>query len=182
MADRVSSAIVTIAYIGLGSNLGNSLQILQDGWKELGDRPGISLVRLSSPYRTEPVGMDSFNWFINAAGSLSTTLAPKELLNTLLDIEAHFGRKRDHGTEGCLDRILDFDLLMYGRQVQKEEGLELPHPHMHNRLFVLGPLCEIAPDVKHPGLMQTIQELYAGRKNDANAPAVEKINWREQGG
>ena len=168
---------MTVAYIGLGSNLGDSLQVLQDGWKMLGRSPGITLEHFSSPYRTEPVGMVSSNWFVNAVGSLHTTLGPHELLGTLLQVEERFGRKRDRSKQGYRDRILDLDLLMYGSRILSEQGLELPHPQMQDRLFVLQPMSEIAPEACHPVLKETVRQLLKSLVSGSGASAVEKISW-----
>jgi 2-amino-4-hydroxy-6-hydroxymethyldihydropteridine diphosphokinase len=170
--------VVKTAYIGLGSNLGDSLHILQEAWQALGELPGISLERLSSPYRTEPVGMDSQHWFINAAGSLTTTLEPMELLQVLLAVETDFGRTRDLSATAYRDRILDFDLLLYENLIVDDRNLILPHPEMQRRLFVLYPLCEIAADYMHPRLRCTIHDLLIGElKNEQEHPVVVKVFW-----
>ena len=143
----------------------------------LGRSSGITLEYFSSPYRTEPVGMASSNWFVNAVGSLHTTLDPHELLGTLLQVEARFGRKRDRSKQGYHDRILDLDLLMYGSRILSEQGLELPHPQMHDRLFVLQPMSEIAPEACHPVFKETVRQLLESLVSGPGAPAVEKISW-----
>jgi 2-amino-4-hydroxy-6-hydroxymethyldihydropteridine diphosphokinase len=172
---------VKTAYIGLGSNLGDSLHILQEAWQALGEQPKIGLERLSSPYRTEPVGMDSQHWFINAAGSLTTTLAPMELLQLLLSVETDFGRTRDPSATAYRDRILDFDLLLYEDSIVDDRHLILPHPEMHRRLFVLYPLCEIAADYMHPRLQCTIHDLLIGElRHEQGHPRVEKLFWPKE--
>lgn len=167
------------AYIGLGSNLGDSLQILLDGWQSLGETSGIFLETISSPYRTEPVAMASPNWFINAAGSVRTTLSPADLLASLLQVEARFGRKRSISDRGYRDRSLDFDLLLYGMQIVSELGLEIPHPLMHTRLFVLAPLREIAGEVIHPVRGEPMGDLFDRLTSGPDHPAVEKMDWPE---
>ncbi|MGW8162013.1 MAG: 2-amino-4-hydroxy-6-hydroxymethyldihydropteridine diphosphokinase [Desulfobulbales bacterium] len=169
---------MTIAYIGLGSNLGDSLLVLQQAWLALGRQPGIQLHRLSSPYRTRPVGMVSTHWFINAAGSVLTTLHPEELLDILLDVEKQFGRIRDRTKKGYQDRELDFDLLMYGDCVQSSRRLVLPHSEMHKRLFVLWPMSEIARDVQHPVLKRSMYDLLCSMVNGTDDRAVQKITWQ----
>lgn len=167
------------AYIGLGSNLGDSLRVLQQAWTALGMRPGINPVLLSSPYRTEPVGMDSRRWFVNAAGSLSTTLTPGDLLRELLAVEREFGRTRNPALSGYRDRILDFDLLFYANVICNRRDLVLPHPEIEHRLFVLYPLCEIAPGYVHPSLRRTIRDLLRElAQKEEHAPVVARIAWQ----
>ncbi|MCL7486949.1 MAG: 2-amino-4-hydroxy-6-hydroxymethyldihydropteridine diphosphokinase [Desulfobulbaceae bacterium] len=165
------------AYIGIGSNLGDSLLIVQKAWAALGSMPGIRAGRLSHPYRTEPVDMVSDNWFINAAGELKTTLPPGDLLYSLHQVEAQFGRRRDSGGGGYRDRILDFDLLLYGREKVVKSDLHVPHPAMEKRLFVLLPLCEIAADVQHPVLGRSMAELLAVLQAEKENPVVEMLEW-----
>lgn len=134
------------AYIGLGSNLGDSKVILQDAWAALGDEEGVELDCLSSPYVTAPVDMTSQHWFTNAVGRVRTSLEPQELLQRLLSVETSFGRTRDRGSFGYQDRSLDLDLLYVGRIVLDSPELILPHPRIEERMFVLVPLAEIAVD------------------------------------
>lgn len=171
----------TVAHIGLGSNLGDSLRVLREAWHALGRRPRIRLLRLSSPYRTRPVGMASRNWFINAAGSLRTDLQADELLAVLLGIEERFGRRRDRPGRGYLDRELDLDLLLFGECVRSGPGLTIPHPEMHRRLFVLRPLCEIAPEIVHPLLHRAMQDLLLSAAEGAEEDAVRRISWPDGG-
>ena len=114
-------------YIGLGSNLGDSIQVVQESWARLGTVPGICLGKLSHPYLTEPVGMDSDNWFVNAAGQLRTSLEPKKLLHCMHLIEEQFGRVRDFAVDGYQDRVLDLDLLLYDQDVLQGD-VHVPHP------------------------------------------------------
>lgn len=135
------------AYIGLGSNLGDRREMLRRAvarLRELGQ-----LVAASSLYETEPVGFREQPWFLNAVVALDTMLAPRGLLQRLLQIERDAGRER---TFPNAPRTLDLDLLLYGRLVCEAEDLVLPHPRLHERTFVLIPLMEIAPDLVHPRL------------------------------
>jgi len=166
--------------IGLGSNLGESLLVLREAWRSLGRQKDIQLVALSSPYRSEPVDMKSSHWFINAAGCVVTSLQPRELLDLLLDIEKRFGRPRHDYQTGYQDRILDLDLLFYDNEIINEQGLIIPHPLAHSRLFVMAPLDEIIPDFKHPVYQQTIRELYYQLKQGPPQPEVKKITWRDE--
>ncbi|MDH3329728.1 MAG: 2-amino-4-hydroxy-6-hydroxymethyldihydropteridine diphosphokinase [Desulfobulbaceae bacterium] len=170
------------AYIGLGSNQGNSLHVLREAWKALGTKPGLHLERLSGPYRTEPVGMISQHWFINAAGSLTTTLEPMELLQTLLSVETEFGRVRATHATAYRDRILDLDLLLYENLIFNGSDLVLPHPEIQHRLFVLYPLSEIAPEHIHPRLQCTIHDLLIELEKKQDHPQVEKVSWLNERG
>ena len=165
------------AYIGLGSNMGESLQVLLDAWQELGRRPEIRLVCLSSPYRTEPVGMQSRQWFCNAAGSLRTSLNPEELLDHLMEIEQRLGRTRGGSGKRYQDRIIDLDLLLYDQLIISSPRLVLPHPEMAGRAFVLMPLQEIAGQVLHPVCNRTVDELLLALSGSGKEPVVEKISW-----
>lgn len=130
-----------LACIGLGSNLGPSLRLLQAAWRLLGRHPAIETLRLSSPYRTQPQGLDTDHWFINAAGLLRTSLTPEALLAHLHELENQHGRVRSpHATE-YQDRTLDLDLLLYGDLILRQSTLTLPHPRMLERRFVLAPLA-----------------------------------------
>lgn len=134
------------ACIGLGSNLGSSLNILLAAWSALQETPGVEAGRLSSPYRSRPIGMDSPHWFINAVGMIRTSLDPLALLHRFQVLEAQFGRRRDPLVPGYQDRTLDLDLLFYDDLHLNTAQLILPHPRMGQRRFVLDPLLEILDD------------------------------------
>ncbi|CAK8713993.1 MAG: 2-amino-4-hydroxy-6-hydroxymethyldihydropteridine diphosphokinase [Candidatus Electrothrix sp. AX5] len=167
------------ACIGLGSNLGQSRTLLKEAWQSLGQHPEVSLQALSSPYHTKPVGMESSHWFINAAGCLQTTLPPETLLDLLLETEQKFGRVRHPELEGYQDRTLDLDLLLFDSYVIQTDRLELPHPLMHERLFVLIPLAEIGTQLAHPLLQKTIAELLAEQeaKKQNGREGIEQASW-----
>jgi 2-amino-4-hydroxy-6-hydroxymethyldihydropteridine diphosphokinase len=144
-------------YIGLGSNLGNRQSYLDRALQALRELPGVTVSRLSSVHETEPVGgPPGQEKYLNAVAELHTDLEPHELLQALLTIEERLGRTRaeHHGP-----RTIDLDLLLYGDRIVDETDLTLPHLHMHERLFVLEPLCEIAPEVVHPVEKRTAREL-----------------------
>ena len=146
------------AYIGLGANLGDCRENLLQAWGKLGKVSGIKLLTISSPYRSEPVGMESENWFVNAVGSLETSLEPYELLREMFVVEKYFGRKRV--LSGIPeDRSLDLDLLYWGDRVSNDPKVTLPHPEIANRLFVLQPLVEIGPELCHPVTQKTSVEM-----------------------
>jgi 2-amino-4-hydroxy-6-hydroxymethyldihydropteridine diphosphokinase len=151
-----------IAFIGIGSNMGKPAEACRKAVDQVAHSAGIRLIRCSSLYRTEPVGNKEQDWFINAVAEIRTPLSPRQLLEALQGIERQMGR-----TEGPKwgPRIIDLDLLLYGREVHHETDLVIPHPELHRRAFVLVPLCEIASYMIHPafgvsmsGLMQRLKD------------------------
>ena len=140
-----------VAYVGLGANLGDAAATVDAAVHALEALPETSLLRRSARYRTPAWGRTDQPDFVNAVVALRTSLPPAALLQALLAIERRFGRDRDaeHGRWG--PRRLDLDLLLYGDERLHAPGLTLPHPHLHERAFVLVPLAEIAPDAVVPG-------------------------------
>jgi 2-amino-4-hydroxy-6-hydroxymethyldihydropteridine diphosphokinase len=141
-----SSAVT--AYVGLGSNLDQPQRQLLQACTALAELPRTRLVRRSSFYRTAPVGKTDQPDFINAVAELVTELAPGTLLQALLHIEAQQGRVRSVPNAA---RTLDLDLLLFGEQVVHEPGLDVPHPRLHERAFVLVPLAELNSNLNIPG-------------------------------
>lgn len=138
------------AFIGLGSNLGDSRRIVAAAVQRIAALPQTRLLRTSSHYLTPPWGVLEQPPFINAVVEISTTVGPPELLAHLLAIEREAGRVRDGSRWG--PRPLDLDVLLYGEHLVSQAGLQIPHPHMAERAFVLLPLAEIAPSRAIPGL------------------------------
>jgi 2-amino-4-hydroxy-6-hydroxymethyldihydropteridine diphosphokinase len=141
----VSSAIV--AYIGLGANIGDPKETITAALKALGDIEKTELLAQSTLIITKPWQADGPD-FVNAVAKIKTELPPEALLQALLNIEHHFGRERPFKNA---PRTLDLDLLLYDDVVHHSSTLELPHPRMHERAFVLVPLIELAPDITIPG-------------------------------
>jgi len=141
---------VTRAYIALGSNLGDREATIRGALDALADEPAIEVVAVSSLVDTEPVGIVDQPRFLNGAAALETELSAQDLLALLLDVERRFGRRRE-GVPAQGPRTLDLDLLLYGDEEIDEPGLRVPHPRLHERAFVLGPLAEVAPGLEVPG-------------------------------
>ena len=137
------------AYVGLGSNLGEREATLWKALEGLGATEGIEVLAVSSFRETDPVGVVDQPRFVNAAAALETSLRPRELLERLLDVERSLGRDRAV-EERWGPRTLDLDLLLYGGESIDEPGLEVPHPRLAERAFVLEPLLELDPDLRLP--------------------------------
>ncbi len=137
-----------LAFVALGANLADPAHQIRAALESLSRLPDSRLLRASSLYRTAPVGVAGQPDFINAVALVETTLTPHELLAALFAIEAEFGRRRDYRNA---PRTLDLDLLLYDELVLDGTELQLPHPRMHLRAFVLAPLLEIAPACVIPG-------------------------------
>ncbi|MDX5446641.1 MAG: 2-amino-4-hydroxy-6-hydroxymethyldihydropteridine diphosphokinase [Zoogloeaceae bacterium] len=136
------------AFIAFGANLGDPAASFEHACAALAALPATTVERRSSLYRSAPVGVEGQPDYVNGVIELRTRVAAQTLLAHLLDIEHEAGRRRDGH---CAPRTLDLDLLLYDDQVIHVPGLEVPHPRMHQRAFVLLPLAEIAPDAQIPG-------------------------------
>lgn len=145
-------------YLGLGSNLGDKKRNITMAAGLLAERVG-EILALSNLYETQPWGFDSPNTFLNAALTIETSLDPFELLDATQAIELEMGRK-EKTTDSYKDRLIDIDILMHDDVILDTKELTLPHPFMHKRNFVIGPLAEIAASLIHPVLKKTIGELY----------------------
>lgn len=147
-------SVPDIAYLSLGSNVGDRESHLRDAIARL--QAYGTLVAISSVYETEPVEVTRQAWFLNCAIALKTEKTPEQLMAAALNIEREMGR---HRTQKKGPRTIDIDILLFGETVLNSAGLTIPHPAMHQRRFVLEPLAEIAPEVRHPVLERTIREL-----------------------
>lgn len=155
---------MAIAYLSLGANIGNKRQQLIKAAALLAERVGDVLV-LSQLYETEPWGFKSVNTFLNGALKLETTFSAEDLRKETEAIEIEIGRKSKTSKEGYQDRLIDIDILLYDDCIMETSDLVIPHPHMHKRNFVLKPMTEIAPFVKHPLLKRSMVDLFTQIKN-----------------
>lgn len=143
-----------VVHIGLGSNLGDRRKHIASALIELSK---LGPLRSSGLFETAPVELPSSNWFLNGAVELATALGPFELLEFLQSVELACGRTE----RADRARTLDLDILFYGTLVMTARRLVLPHPRLHQRTFVLLPLIELTPDLRHPVIGLTIAELTA---------------------
>lgn len=134
-------------YLGLGSNLGDREHNLKEAFARIEEHIG-HVVKSSSVYETEPWGFNTSETFLNAVIEVGTELSPSGVLGAILMIETLLGRTR--GEKQYSSRVIDIDILLYNDLIVNEVSLKIPHPLLHERMFVLVPLCEIAPDIIHP--------------------------------
>ena len=150
-------------FLSLGSNMGDRRVNLRTAStlveKEIG-----KIVKSSHLYETQPWGKTDQDPFINQVVMANTTLEPRDLLEAITFIEREMGRLKK---EKWGPRIIDVDILFYGKRVIRDKGLEIPHPELHERAFVLVPMLEIDPEFEHPILKQAIDELYMNCKDES---------------
>ncbi len=157
----------TVAYIALGSNLDNPKMQIQDAFAELDEIELTRLLQTSSLYASAPWGYADQPDFVNAVAAVETELPPRRLLDELLKIETWHGRERSFANA---PRTLDLDIALFGDDIVDEESLQIPHPRMHQRAFVLAPLAEIAPALVIPG-----QGAIAKLLERCNDPSLKRI-------
>jgi 2-amino-4-hydroxy-6-hydroxymethyldihydropteridine diphosphokinase len=156
------------AYLSLGSNMGDRAGNIARAIAGLRER-GVRVTQESSLYETEPLEIREQPWFLNCAVAAETELPAERLMEVLLEIEREMGRER---TVPKGPRLIDLDILLYGSDIVRERGLEIPHPRMAERKFVLVPLAEIAGEANHPVAMMTIAEML-----EATADRSEVRKW-----
>lgn len=142
-------------YLSLGSNIGDRARNLQAALEQLA-APDLRVVRASPTYETEPLEYAAQRWFLNLVAEAATELLPMQLLMRIGRVERALGRVR---TVPKGPRIIDIDILFYGRTIVRAAKLEIPHPRMAERRFVLAPLADLAPDLRHPVTGKTIREM-----------------------
>jgi 2-amino-4-hydroxy-6-hydroxymethyldihydropteridine diphosphokinase len=158
-------------FLSLGSNLGDRRRYLDEALRQLGVGGTVRVVTCSRVYETEPwpehrVTRD--RWYLNCAVEIETELPPRRLLELTQQIEAAAGRVREPTPAGeYAPRTLDIDILLYADRIIVEQNLQIPHPFLHERRFVLRPLADIAADVEHPTLYQSIAEILADLGDEA---------------
>lgn len=155
---------MAIVYLSLGSNCGDRIGYIQQAAALLAETDAVTIVRTSAFYETEPWGMQSDNWFVNAVLEIKTALPAQKLLEECQRIEKQLGRKFSGG-EKYLDRTIDIDILFYNKDVITEENLIIPHKFVHLRAFTLVPLLELIPNFEHPVLHKTITDLHNDLEN-----------------
>ena len=146
------------AFIAIGSNLGDRQTYYQQALERIAALPDTHIVRQSSQYETEPLG-EASTWYLNGVIEIQTAFSAEPLLHHIQAIENALGRVRS--AKRWTPRTMDLDILFFDAQIVETPELDIPHPELHNRRFVLEPLCEIAPDFLHPRLQRTVSEMLA---------------------
>jgi len=152
-----------IAYIGVGSNIGKKVDTCRKAIAAVSACENCTLDVQSFFYETEPVGLEDQDWFVNGVIRIRTGLEPKALHKQLQAIEQRLGRR--HGGPRFGPRVLDLDILFFDDLIVQTAKLKIPHPRLHERRFVLRPLCDIAPELMHPKVGQTVHWLLSNLKD-----------------
>ena len=150
---------MAIAYLCLGSNIGDKVSYLQQAVKMLTANGLVTVVRSSAFYETEPWGNKNLDWFVNSVIEVKTKLSPHELLDLCKNIEIQMGREKTSSKE-YEARKIDIDIIFYGDLIIDEQDLKIPHEHMHERAFVIVPLLELIPDYEHPKYNKSLEQLH----------------------
>ncbi len=160
----------TTAYLSIGSNKGDKAQHLTRAIEALGNDEGIAVITVSRFYKTAPQNYTDQDWFVNAALEITTSYGPMALLDRLQAIEKDLDKEGKPFRFG--PRIIDLDIIYYGDQITKTQRLEVPHPRMHERCFVLKPLADVAAHLHHPILKQTTDELLKKIETDERQAVI----------
>ena len=163
------------AFVGLGSNLGEREALIGQALDELAALPDTTLIRVSSLYDTEPVGVIEQPRFLNAVAMLDTELTARQLLWNLQRIEARLGRTR---SQRWGPRTMDLDLLLYGDLVIEEDDLRLPHRELAQRAFVLVPLVELDPQITHPVSGLSVVQMLARLDHKSPVKRISRLRTR----
>ena len=155
---------MAIVYLSLGSNKGDRIGYVQQAASLLGADEGISIVRTSAFYESEPWNMNTKNWFVNAVVEAKTKYSPQELLEVCQRIEKQLGRTCEEKNQ-YQDRTIDIDILFYNKDIINEENLIIPHKYVHLRAFTLVPMMELNSDFVHPVLHKNIVEMHNDLEN-----------------
>ena len=153
----MKTQVTSVVIAGLGSNLGDRFAALGRAMELIGEEAG-EITAASSVWETEPWGFDADELFLNMVVVIRTTLEPARMMQLFRSIEGRMGRKRSGGGQ-YESRIIDLDILLWDNRVITLPGLEVPHPKLHSRRFVLEPLTEVAPDAVHPVTGLTVREM-----------------------
>ena len=153
--------------VGVGSNIGNRVEICCAAIERLRHHPAIEDLEVSPFFETDPVGVTDQPPFINLVIGMRTTLSPHELLKTLKSLETELGRVYRYRWG---PREIDLDILLYDDTVVETNDLRIPHPEMHKRAFVLVPACEVSPEWEHPLLKKTLAQLLSGLSREGVSP------------
>ena len=163
----------TVAYVGLGSNLGDRRGHLVAAVRCLARHAAIEIKETASLYETSPVGGPSGQPpYLNSVARVATTCSPRELLDVALSIETSLGRERGVRWDA---RVIDIDVLLFGDDVIDEADLRIPHPRLHLRRFVLEPLCELAGEIIHPTLGLSVERLTQRVRHSGNGETVLRV-------
>ena len=149
---------MAVAYLCLGSNIGDKVGYLQQAVKMLTESGLVTVVRTSALYETEPWGNKDLDWFVNGVIEVKTKLSPRELLQLCKNTEIQMGRKPSEKKYEA--RIIDIDILFYGDLIIDEPDLKIPHEHLHERAFAIVPLLELIPDYEHPKYKKSLLQLH----------------------
>lgn len=168
-----------IVYVALGANLGDCRATFASALEALAEEPGLRVLSASQVYETPPLGPEGQPPYLNAVLALAAEgIAPERLLERLQAIESELGRDRSPEAVRWGPRTLDLDILFFGDRVIERPALQVPHPRLHERAFVLVPLADLAPDLRHPRLGESVAALAAGQPDrDAIRRVEPPADW-----